>query len=131
MIYGGLAIDPLTLDGEINKEYTFTVKADNPPANARYSWVVDNAILQTDAQKTFKTTFKTTGKHIVQVKLLDASGKELQKAQSTANIKDAVKLTVTPDVLKGETGKEYTFNAYYGEPSHRRYHLRMVGERRC
>ena len=114
--YGGLVIDPLTLDGEINKEYTFTVKADNPPANARYSWVVDNAILQTDAQKTFKTTFKSTGKHTVVAKLLDAAGKELEKAQSTATIKDAVKLTVTPDVLKGEIGKEYTFTASLANP---------------
>jgi hypothetical protein len=116
VIYGGLAIDPLTLDGEVNKEYTFTVKADNPPANARYSWSVDNIVLQTDGQKTFKTTFKTTGKHIVLLKLLDASGKELEKAQATANIKDAVKLTVTPDVLKGETGKEYTFSASMANP---------------
>jgi len=89
VIYSSLIIDPATLDGEINKEYTFTAAAGNPPANIRYSWSVDGVSIQTDTQKTFKTIFKSAGKHTVGLKLLDAAGKELQKAESTANIKDA------------------------------------------
>ena len=93
IIYSDLAIDPATINGQVNKEYTFTANLKNPPANVRFSWSADGSILQTDASNTFKTTFKTEGNHTITVKVLDATGKELGQAQSTANIKTVTSTT--------------------------------------
>jgi hypothetical protein len=84
--YSDLAIDPVTLDGQVNKEYSFTANMKNPPANSKFTWFVDDTAVQGATPNTLKTTFKTAGKHTVTVKVLDGTGKELAKAQSTANI---------------------------------------------
>jgi hypothetical protein len=89
VIFAGLGIDPPTLNGEINKEYTFTAKMNNPPVNTRFSWTVDGAIAQNTTANTLKTTFKSEGTHALVVKALDGAGKEIGQAKSVVNIKSA------------------------------------------
>jgi hypothetical protein len=89
VIYSGLSIDPATLDGEPDKQYTFTAKADSPPAGAHYDWYVDGNRLQSDPATGFAVSFKAEGGYQLSVKLVDNAGKEIQEAQATAAIKAA------------------------------------------
>jgi hypothetical protein len=89
VIYSGLSIDPATLNGEPEKQYTFTAKADSPPAGAHYDWYVDGNRLQSDPATDLAVNFKAEGDYKVEVKLVDSTGKVMQEAQATAAIKVA------------------------------------------
>jgi len=89
VIYGSLSIDPATLDGELNKQYAFTAKADSPPAGARYDWYVDGSKVQSNTSTSYSASFKTEGSHKVSVKLVDGAGKEIQEAEAAVTIKAA------------------------------------------
>ena len=89
VIYGSLSIDPATLDGELNKQYTFTAKADSPPTGACYDWYVDGSKAQSNTSTSYSASFKTDGSHKVSVKLVDSTGKEIQEAEAAVTIKSA------------------------------------------
>jgi hypothetical protein len=89
VIYSGLSIDPPSLDAEINKEYTFTARMENPPANTKFTWSIDDVVSASASPNTLKTTFKSDGTHIITVKSLDSSGKEIGQAKSIVTIKSA------------------------------------------
>jgi hypothetical protein len=89
VIYNSLAIDPASLDGAPDKEYTFTAKADAPPAGARYDWYVDGSKSQSNTSTGFTTSFKSEDSHKVSVKLVDKSGKEIAAAQADVTISAA------------------------------------------
>ncbi len=89
VLYSGLSIAPAALEGEPEKQYTFTAKADSPPVGARYDWYVDGARLQSDPSTGFAVNFKAEGSYQVAVKLVDIAGKEIQAAQATATIRTA------------------------------------------
>jgi hypothetical protein len=112
IIYTGLSIDPAALDGETNKEYTFTAKMASPSANTRFSWLVDGAVRQTDTATTFKTTFKDEGKHTVTLKALDETGKELGQIQCSATIKAAASPTSSVDRLKKIQGTKTAYGNF-------------------
>ncbi len=86
VIYGALTIDPPSLDGEPNTNYTFTAKIDAPPANAVYDWYFNGTPLQKGASKTLAKSFPAPGFYTISVKLLDSTGKEILEAQSNINI---------------------------------------------
>jgi hypothetical protein len=89
VIYGSLSIDPATLSGEPNKQYTFTAKADSPPAGARFDWYVDGSKAQGNTSNSYTASFKTEGSHKVSVNLVDSAGKEIQAAEAAVTIKAA------------------------------------------
>jgi hypothetical protein len=81
-----VSIDPPTLDGEPNKDYTFTAKTDNPPSGAQYVWSLDGKQVQSGQNNTFGTKFAKAGGYTIGVKLSDGSGKELGTATASVNI---------------------------------------------
>jgi hypothetical protein len=107
--FTGLAIDPPTLSGEINKEYTFTAKMNNPPPNTRFSWNVDGSVAQNTTANTLKTAFKSEGTHTLIVKALDGAGKEIAQAKSVVNIKSAAGFKL--EDLQKMTGLKGNFEA--------------------
>jgi hypothetical protein len=107
--FTGLAIDPSILNGEINKEYTFTAKMNSPPPNTRFIWSVDGSAAQNTNTNTLKTAFKFEGPHTVVVKALDGSGKEIAQAKSQVNIKSAAGFKL--EDLQKMTGLKGKFEA--------------------
>jgi hypothetical protein len=93
---GGLAIDPATLSGETNKDYTFKAITASAPTNAKYEWFVNESSKQKEASPSFTTKFTTQGDYTVKAKLFDSAGKEVATATSKATIeeKSANKLTL-------------------------------------
>jgi hypothetical protein len=89
-----ITIDPLVLNAETNKEYTFTAKTDSPLTNASYRWSVNAGIQQTSASNVFKTKFSSKGDYTVAASLLDSKGQEIAKASSKVTVKDASTPTV-------------------------------------
>jgi hypothetical protein len=91
VIYNGLTIDPPILNGDVNKDYTFTAKTDSPPpAQTKYEWSVNGKQVQSSANDKLTTKFPNEDTYTISVKQLDGTGKELQSAEATANIKKAV-----------------------------------------
>ena len=91
VIYNGLTIDPPILNGDVNKDYTFTAKTDSPPpAQTKYEWSVNGKQVQSSANDKLTTKFPNEDTYTVSVKQLDGTGRELQSAEATANIKKAV-----------------------------------------
>ena len=99
VISGNLSIDPPALDGEVNKEYTFTAKMDTPPANSKFTWSVDDVSAQAATSNTLKATFKTSGAHTVLLKALDSTGKEIGQAKSVVTVKSAPSASTSPNNL--------------------------------
>jgi hypothetical protein len=93
-----LIIDPATLNGEPNKPYPFTAKADSPPAGARYEWSVDGTRMPGSASNSFEASFKSEGKHKVSVKLVDSAGKESPEAQAAVTITSGSKSVLHIDM---------------------------------
>jgi len=89
IVFNGLTIDPATLDGEPNKQYTFTAKADSPPAGARFDWYADGSKTQSNTSTSYAASFKSEGSHKVSVKLVDSAGKEMQETEAAVTIKAA------------------------------------------
>lgn len=84
-----LKIDPDPLDGEPNKEYTFTAHSKGTaPVNAKYIWNFgDNtAPVTVNNDSTVKHTFTTEGTFIITVELYDNTNKLVGTASSNANI---------------------------------------------
>ena len=91
VLYNGLTIDPPILNGDVNKDYTFTAKTDSPPpAQTKYEWSVNGKQVQSSANDKLTTKFPNEDTYTVSVKQLDGTGRELQSAEATANIKKAV-----------------------------------------
>jgi hypothetical protein len=85
-----LTIDPPALSAETNKDYTFTARADNLPANATYRWSVNSSVQQTSASNIFKTKFTSKGEYTIWAALLDSKGQEIAKASSKVTVKEAI-----------------------------------------
>ncbi len=93
-----VSIDPPTLNGEPNKDYTFTAKVDNPPSGAQYQWSVNGKPVQNGADNSMKTKFPDaagTVSYTIAVSLLDGKGKEIDSAKATANIAKAATPSTT------------------------------------
>jgi hypothetical protein len=86
---GDLTIDPATLSGETNKDYTFKAVSTSTPANAKYEWLVNESSKQKDASASFTTRFTAQGDYTVKAKLLDSAGKEVAMTTSKVTIKPA------------------------------------------
>jgi hypothetical protein len=93
-----LSIDPVTLDGEPNKPYPFTAKADSPPSGARYEWSVDGTRTQSNTSTRYEASFKSEGSHKVSVKLVDSAGKESPEAQAAVTITSGSKSVLHVDL---------------------------------
>ncbi len=91
--YSGITITPATLNGEINKDYTFTVKTDSPIEKARYDWYINDKQSQSGSGTTLTTKFAAEGKYTIAVKVLDKDSKAVGTAQSAANIGKAASPT--------------------------------------
>lgn len=89
IVFNSLTIDPPSLNGEPNKDYTFTAKVDNPPSQAKYEWSVDGKQVQSSPSTSFKTKFPDTKPYTIAVDLLDSSGKEIATATASATITSA------------------------------------------
>jgi len=110
VIYNGLAISPDPLTGETGKEYEFTATMESKENDVHYEWVVNNELKDSTSEPTFTYTFPTKGSYTVSVKAFSGN-KELGKDDARVEMIDPIKLTLSPDMLKGETDKEYTFDA--------------------
>jgi len=86
VIYGGLSIEPSSLEGQTNTQYTFTAKAAAPPAGAIYDWYIDKQPVLKGTSSVLTRSFPSEGDYAVSLKLLDSSGKVLAEAGSTAKI---------------------------------------------
>ena len=84
--YNGLRIEPPSMSGETNKDYTFTAKIDNPPSNARYVWSINDKQVQSGPGASLKTKFSDPKPYTISVDLLDGSGKEIDTATASAAI---------------------------------------------
>jgi hypothetical protein len=96
-----LSISPLTLTGELNKEYTFTAKTSNPPAKALYTWTLNGAQAQSSTSNTFKTKFTAADNYQIGVKLISGDGKEMASATASVVIEGASptpSASPTPDI---------------------------------
>ena len=87
----GMTIDPNTLNGDINKEYTFTAKVEGtPPANAnKYVWNFGDGTqdVTVTGSNTAKHTYTTSGSFTVSVKLYDnITNNVIISAASTVNM---------------------------------------------
>ena len=91
-----VSINPSNLDGEPNKDYTFTARAENPPSGAKYRWSVNGKQVQNSADNSLKTKFPDAGSYTIAVSLLDGSGKEIDSAKASANITKAETPADTP-----------------------------------
>jgi hypothetical protein len=85
---GGLVIDPATLSGETNKDYTFKAVTTSAPASPRYEWYVNESLKQKDASASFNTKFTAQGEYTIRAKLFDSAGKEVATATSKATIEE-------------------------------------------
>lgn len=85
---GGLVIDPATLSGETNKDYTFKAITASVPTNAKYEWLVNESSKQKDASASFTTQFTTQGDYTIRAILFDSAGKEVATATSKAIIEE-------------------------------------------
>ncbi len=95
---GGLSIDPPSLNGELNKPYPFTAKADSLPSGARYEWYVDGTRVPDNASPRYEASFKSEGKHQVSVKLVVGAGKESPEAQAAVSISSGNKSALRIDL---------------------------------
>ncbi len=95
VISGGLSIEPASLNGEVNKEYTFTAKTDSPPDKVRYDWYVADKQVQSGSSNTLTTKFAAEGAYTILAKLFEKDGKEITSGQATANIKKTVPASPT------------------------------------
>jgi len=94
-----LAITPHQLDGEIGKEYTFSVVHNAPhPKDVTYDWYVNKELKQSSSITDFKTTFAKGGSYIVDLSVNEA-GLVLGKDSANATIKDVVNLTTPANNL--------------------------------
>jgi hypothetical protein len=118
--YGNLAINPPNLEGAPDKEYTFTAKAEGPPAKARYEWTIDGTEQETETNvlkvNTSELDTSKTTPHLVTCKLYDAS-----KPGSKAIAETSASLTVKKEayivlhIPSGEAGPDvkYVFTTDY------------------
>ena len=105
-----LSIDPAILNGEPNKPYPFTAKADSPPAGARYEWSVDGTRTQSNTSTRYEASFKSEGSHKVSVKLVDSAGKESPEAQAAVTISSGSKSLLQIDLsVLDNLGPNQTF----------------------
>lgn len=88
--YSAMTIEPASMDGEVNKNYTFTANTESPPDGAEYEWSVDGKTVQSGESDTLTTQFSSEGSYTVSARLLDGDGKEVATGQATANIKKPV-----------------------------------------
>jgi hypothetical protein len=110
VIYNGLAISPDPLTGETGKEYEFTATMEIKAEDVHYEWMVNNELKDSTSEPTFTFTFPTKGSYTVSVKAFSGN-KELGKDDARVEMIDPIKLTLSPNMLKGEINKEYTFEA--------------------
>jgi hypothetical protein len=94
VVYSGLTLTPLSLEGEIGKDYTFTATLYEVPAGTVYEWYIEGDLKQSSGSNTFKTAFTKKGDYTVSV-WAGASGMELGKAETKVTIKETV-TTTTP-----------------------------------
>lgn len=88
VVYSSLAIEPSPLEGEANKEYTFTAKPAAAVSKPRYEWAVDGAAQQAKGAQ-LNYTFKKEGAYSVTCKLYDdstADKKLVGEAEAKATI---------------------------------------------
>ena len=95
--FGALTIEPEALDGEVNKDYTFTAKTESPPDNARYDWFIDGDNVKSGPANTLTTKFKSADSYSIEAKLFDKDGKEIASGEAQASIKEPLApVTATP-----------------------------------
>ncbi|MCX6006288.1 MAG: hypothetical protein NTZ34_03390, partial [Chloroflexi bacterium] len=66
-----ITIQPSVLNGDPDKEYTFTCKVVNPPAKPWYEWYVDGKNVQSGIKTAYKTKFPADNRYSVSVKCQD------------------------------------------------------------
>ena len=110
VIYNGLAISPDPLTGETGKEYEFKAAMESKENDVHYEWMVNNELKDSTSEPTFTFTFPTKGRHTVSVRAFSGN-KELGKDDARVEMFDPIKLSLSPNMLKGEANKEYTFEA--------------------
>lgn len=128
----GMTIDPNPLNGDINKEYTFTANVQGtPPTNAnKYVWNFGDGTQEVTVtgSNTTKHTYTSSGSFTVSVKLYDSSTNNVViSAASTVNILSSFTYEILATQIAGInlTGvivydKYYpnsTINYYYQNPS--------------
>lgn len=114
-----VSLEPTTLTGEINKDYTFTAKLSNPSGAIIYEWYREDYLLDPEGNEKATLTFKKEGAYTIIVKAKDkATGRYIGTAKSVVNIKtESVpseiqqKLVLEPASLTGEINKAYTYAA--------------------
>ncbi len=83
-----LSIDPASLAGAVNTDYTFTAKVESPPDKARYEWKFQDG---TAKGNTVSHRFSKEGTYTITLKLYDDTKNELAgQATATAVIKAAI-----------------------------------------
>ncbi|MBI5730042.1 MAG: PKD domain-containing protein [Ignavibacteriales bacterium] len=127
----GMTIDPNPLNGDINKEYTFTANVQGtPPTNAnKYVWNFGDGSqdVTVTGNNTAKHTFTTSGSFTVSVKLFDnTTNNVVISAASTVNILSSftyeilatqtVQITLTGVVVYDKYYPNSTINYYYQNP---------------
>ena len=75
-----------------------------------YEWMVNNELKDSTTEPSFTYTFPTKGNHTVSVKAFTGN-KEIGKDDARVTMIDPVILKLSPEILEGEIGIEYTFDA--------------------
>ncbi len=127
----GMTIDPNPLNGDINKEYTFTANVQGtPPTNAnKYVWNFGDGTqdVTVTGSNTAKHTFTNSGSFTVSVKLYDSSTNNVViSAASTVNMLSSfayevmttqtVQIVLSGVVVFDKYYPNSTINYYYQNP---------------
>lgn len=81
-----IAISPPGLEGEPGKEYKFSARLiDYPADNYQYEWSVDGSVQQSGSDSSFRTTFAQDGEYTIHLSLKDSAGHAYSAASGTAS----------------------------------------------
>ncbi len=90
-----LTIEPARFQGQPNKPYTFTARADFPPADARFEWTLNGQPLKSTGSAV-RLTFPSPRALTLVAKLLDGSGAVLCTATATGVIEAPAESSAPP-----------------------------------
>lgn len=121
--YGPITIDPPSLiDGEVNKNYTFTASVAKPPDKTKFEWSVDGVVVPGENSSQITTAFKVEGNHELSARLLDTTNSELAATSVNISIKQVINLlpllqksTVFNSIIRVASQERVTWDYKTGE----------------
>lgn len=87
IFYSGLTLEPPRLEGEMNREYTFTAKLPGAPAGTRYEWTANGLPQNGSVTEISKFLFTVPGNFVIGVTAFDTGHQNLGSCTAPVVIK--------------------------------------------